>query len=72
VSSAAVTFTARESVDTGTVVTVTADGVVTDISADNLTMPITSAALGTATSSDIFVVPSVVTTMDLEHMLFNE
>jgi len=72
VSSAAVTFTARESVDTGTVVTVTADGVVTDLSADNLTMPITSAALGTATSSDIFVVPSVVTTMDLEHMLFNE
>ena len=72
VSSAAVTFTARESVDTGTVVTVTADGVLTDLSADNLTMPITSAALGTATSSDIFVVPSVVTTMDLEHMLFNE
>jgi len=72
VSSAAVTFTARESVDTGTVVTVTADGVATDLSADNLTMPITSAALGTATSSDIFVVPSVVTTMDLEHMLFNE
>jgi len=72
VSSAAVTFTARESVDTGTVVTVTADGVTYDVSADNLTMPITSAALGTATSSDIIVVPSVVTTMDLEHTLFYE
>jgi len=72
VSSAAVTFTARESVDTGTVVTVTADGVLYDAAGSNFTMPITSAALGTATSSDIFVVPSVVTTMDLEHILFKQ
>jgi len=70
VSSVTVTFVARESVDTGTVVTVTADGVVVDLADSNFTMPITAAALGTATSSDIFVVPSVVTTMDLEHMLF--
>jgi len=33
---------------------------------------VSSAALGTATESDIIVVPSVVTTMDLEHMLFYE
>jgi hypothetical protein len=72
VSSVTVTFVARESVDTGTVVTVTADGVAVDLADSNFTMPITAAALGTATSSDIFVVPSVVTTMDLEHMLFKE
>jgi len=67
-STAVVTFTARESVDTGTVVTVTADIAVD--TAGNGDSAVGSAALGTATESDIIVVPSVVTTMDLEHMLF--
>ena len=67
-STAAVTFTARESVDTGTVVIVTADMAV--VTAGDGDAAVSSAALGTATESDIIVVPSVVTTMDLEHMLF--
>jgi len=67
-STAVVTFTARESVDTGTVVTVTAD-IAVDTNGDG-DSAVGSAALGTATESDIIVVPSVVTTMDLEHMLF--
>ena len=69
-STAAVTFVARESVDTGTVVIVTADMAV--VTAGDGDAAVSSAALGTATESDIIVVPSVVTTMDLEHMLFNE
>ena len=67
-SGAAVTFTARRSVDTGTVVTVTAD-IVVDTAGDG-DAAVSSAALGTATESDIIAVPSVVTTMDLEHILF--
>ena len=67
-STAAVTFVARESVDTGTVVIVTADMAV--VTAGDGDAAVSSAALGTATESDIIVVPSVVTTMDLEHMLF--
>ena len=70
VSGAAVTFTARHSMDAGTVVTATADIVVD--TAGNGDAVVSSAAMGTATSSDIMVVPSVATTMDLEHMLFHE
>ena len=69
-STAAVTFVARESVDTGTVVIVTADMAV--VTAGDGDAAVSSAALGTSTESDIIVAPSVVTTMDLEHMLFNE
>ena len=69
-STAAVTFVARESVDTGTVVIVTADMAVS--TAGDGDAAVSSAALGTATESDIIVVPSVVTTMDLEHMLFKQ
>ena len=71
-SGAAVTFVAREARDTGTVVTATADIVIVQTGGSDATSVVSSAAMGTATESDIIVVPSVVTTMDLEHMLFNE
>ena len=67
-STAAVTFVAREAQDAGTVVTATAD-IAVDTAGDGDSV-VSSAAMGTATESDIIVVPSVVTTMDLEHMLF--
>ena len=66
-----VTFTARHSMDDGTVVVVTADMEIIQ-SSTGATAAVSAAALGVATESDIIVVPSVVTTMDLEHMLFNE
>ena len=69
VSSAAVTFTARQATDAGTVVTVTADGVKNDLSGSDLTTVISSSALGTRSESDITIIPSVHTTMDFEHML---
>jgi len=69
VSSAAVTFTARQAMDAGTVVTATADGVKIDLAGSNLTTVISSSALGTRSESDIIVIPSVHTTMDFEHML---
>ena len=72
VSGAVVTFTARNSVDAGTVVTATADWVIVQTGGSDATAVVSSAAMGTATSSDIMIKPSVVTTMDLEHMLFHE
>jgi hypothetical protein len=69
-STAYVTFTAREARDAGTVVTATAD-IAVDTAGDGDSV-VDNAAMGTATESDIIVVPSVVTTMDLEHMLFYE
>ena len=72
ISGAAVTFTARHSMDAGTVVTATADIVIVQTGGSDATSVVSSAAMGTATSSDIMVVPSVVTTMDLEHILLNE
>jgi hypothetical protein len=71
-STAAVTFVAREARDTGTVVTATADIVIVQTGGSDATSVVSSAAMGTATESDIIVVPSVVTTIDLEHMLFYE
>ena len=70
ISGAAVTFTARHSMDAGTVVTATAD-IVVDTAGDGDAV-VSSAAMGTATESDIMIIPSVHTTMTLEHMLFNE
>jgi len=66
-----VTFTARDSRDDGTVVIVTADMEIIQ-SSTGATAAVSAAALGIATESDIIVVPSVVTTMDLEHILFHE
>ena len=71
-STAAVTFVAREARDRGTVVIATADIVIVQSGGSDATSVVSSAAMGTATESDIIVVPSVVTTMDLEHMLFYE
>ena len=58
--------------DAGTVVTATADIVIVQTGGSDATAAVSAAAMGTATSSDILVVPSVVTTMDLEHMLFKQ
>ena len=69
-SGAVVTFTARRSVDTGTVVIVTADIVV--VTAGNGTADVSSAALGTRAISDVYIKPSVHTSMILEHMLLHE
>ena len=67
-----VTFTARHSMDAGTVVTATADMVIVQTGGSDATAVVSAAAMGTATSSDILVVPSVVTTMDLEHILIHQ
>ena len=69
-STAAVTFTARHAMDAGTVVTATADIVVA--TAGDGDSVVSSAALGVATESDIMIIPSVHTSMTLEHMLFYE
>ena len=70
ISTAAVTFTARHAMDAGTVVTATADIAVT--TAGDGDAVVSSSALGVGTESDIIVVPSVATTMDLEHMLLKQ
>jgi len=72
VSTNYVTFTARHSIDRGTVAIATADMEIIQSSAGAATAVVDNAALGTATESDIIVVPSVATTMDLEHILFHE
>ena len=76
VSTNAVTFTSRIADAAGVVTAGTDDAIVgdtlVDVADSNFTMPITSAAVGTRSESDIIVVPSVATTMDLEHMLFYE
>ena len=69
ISGAAVTFTARHSIDAGTVVTATADMVIVQAGGSDATAVVSSAAMGVATSSDIMIIPSVHTTMDFEHML---
>ena len=69
-STAAVTFTARHAMDAGTVVTATAD-IVVNTAGDGDSV-VSSAAMGTATESDIMVLPSVHTSMSMEHILLNE
>ena len=69
-STAAVTFVARESVDTGTLVTVTADMAV--VTAGDGDAAVSSAALGTKSLSDIYIKPSVETGMTYECMLIHE
>tara|TARA_R110000822_G_scaffold123899_1_gene258420 strand:+ start:579 stop:1286 length:708 start_codon:yes stop_codon:yes gene_type:complete len=67
---ATVVFEDRVSGLGGTTVVVTADGILnTD---GNGTANITSAAVSVENVGDIYVKPSVVTTMDLEHILINE
>jgi len=65
-----VVFTDRTSGLGGTTVVVTADGILnTD---GNGTANISSAAVSVESVGDIYIKPSVHTTMDLEHMLFHE
>ena len=70
----AITFTARHSIDSGTVPTATADieAQIVQTGGSDATSAVSAATVGVATSSDIFVVPSVATSMDLEHALFKE
>ena len=74
ISTAAVTFTARQAGVNGVVTA--ADAITGDTLVEsgdgNFTMPITSGAAGTRSEADIVVESSVVTTMDLEHMLFKQ
>ena len=67
---ATVVFEDRVSGLGGTTVVVTADGTLN--TNGNGTMPITSAAVSVEGVGDIYVKPSVATTMDLEHMLFKQ
>ena len=70
ISSAAVTFTARVSGAAGVVTGTTAITGDTVTTAGDGTAAVTSGAAGTRSESDIIIVPSVATTIDLEHALF--
>ena len=72
ISTAAVTFTARQAGAAGVVTGTTAITGDTVTTAGDGTAAITSGAVGTRSESDIIVVPSVATTMDLEHMLLKQ
>ena len=72
ISSAAVTFTARVSGAAGVVTGTTAITGDTVTTAGDGTAAVTSGAAGTRSESDIIIVPSVATTMDLEHMLLKQ
>jgi len=76
ISGVIVTFTARQAGANGVVTAGTDDAIDGDTLAEsgdgNFSMPITAAAVGTRSEADIVILPSVATTMDLEHMLFNE
>jgi len=70
---AAVVFTARRSGHSAVIDDdeLTGDTIL-DMASSDLTMVIDDGVGGTDSTSDIQVVPSVVTTMDLEHMLFKQ
>ena len=76
ISTAAVTFTARQAGENGVVTAGTTDAIDGDVivqgGGSDATAAITSAAVGTRSEADIVVLPSVATTMDLEHMLFKQ
>ena len=72
ISTAAVTFTARVAGAAGVVTGATAITGDTVTTAGDGTAAITSGAAGTRSESDIIIVPSVATTMDLEHMLLKQ
>jgi len=76
ISGVIITFTARRAVEDGVI---TADAAITgdvlvDLASSDFTMPITAGDTNPSTrsESDIIIVPSHVTTMDLEHMLFKQ
>ena len=74
ITGAAVTFTARHASVNGVVTA--ADAVTGDVivqgGGSDATGVISAGAAGTRSEADIVILPSVATTMDLEHMLFNE
>ena len=76
VSGAAISFTARRAVEDGVITGNTAitGDVLVDLNGSNLTAPITAGNTNPSTrsESDITIVPSVATTIDLEHMLFKQ
>jgi len=72
ITGAAVTFTARHAGVNGVVTSSTAILGDTVVTGDSATAAITAAAVGTRSEADIVVESSVVTTMDLEHILINE
>jgi len=72
VASTAVTFTARESKDAGTVATATADIVIVQTGGSDATSVVDNATMGTKSLSDIYIKPSVHTGMTYETMLFHE
>tara|TARA_R110000765_G_scaffold410281_1_gene508888 strand:+ start:239 stop:955 length:717 start_codon:yes stop_codon:yes gene_type:complete len=74
ISTAVVTFTARRAVQDGVITGDTAiTGDVLDTAGDgSAAIAGGTAGAGSRSESDIIVVPSVATTMVLEHMLFNE
>tara|TARA_R110000737_G_scaffold344980_1_gene372802 strand:+ start:233 stop:946 length:714 start_codon:yes stop_codon:yes gene_type:complete len=72
ITGAAVTFTARHAGVNGVVTSSTAISGDTLATASDGSAAITSAAVGTRSEADIVVESSVVTTMDLEHILINE
>lgn len=69
IATAAVTFTARKAYAAGVVTGSTAITGDTVTTTGDGTAAVTSAVAGTRSEADIIVVPSVATTMDLEHML---
>lgn len=76
ISGAAVTFTARQAGENGVVAAGTDDAIAGDVivqgGGSDATAVISAAAIGTRSEADIVVLPSVATTMDLEHMLFKQ
>jgi len=71
VDTATVTFTARES-RSDVEIDATEWTIEEEDSGTNATITVTTTTQGTKSASDIYIEPSVVTTMDLEHMLFNQ
>ena len=76
ISGAAVTFTARQAGENGVVTAGTDDEIAGDVivqgGGSDALGTISAAAVGTRSEADIVVLPSVATTMDLEHMLFKQ
>ena len=76
ISGAAVTFVARSASVNGVVTAGTDDAIAGDVivqgGGSDATAVISAAAVGTRSEADIVILPSVATTMDLEHMLLHE
>tara|TARA_R110002074_G_scaffold97528_1_gene211706 strand:+ start:275 stop:1018 length:744 start_codon:yes stop_codon:yes gene_type:complete len=71
VDTATVTFTARHS-RSDVEIDASEFTIEEEDSGTNATITVTTSTQGTKSASDIYIRPSVVTTMDLEHILFHE